>query len=811
MTLAYVIDSQFQVLFSSTELNHPAPNSGTGQRCYEVFGNEHAQCKKCPLRSEHAGTSTHFDHVRCEWIKMYSAPIHVPGSGACHVIIREYSEDSGNHFLYDTAGKSDYAELMALNYRENSFRVVYHGERQNPNSPMSGRLTDVVYRVADNVIHPDDRERFLNFWLLDQIGAEQVPAQLFTTRHGEFRRLRQDGSYEWSQQVMLPIRKSSKYEIFVNNFFNIIEMPTFQAFAPDQDSPIFSRDTFFSKAGELLAQAAPDTQWSMIAIDVEGLKLFNEWYGRKAGDELLERISYCLRIFQNSRDRIAGYFYDDDFAFLMPTDPALTDRLCQTVITQIKQSSDKMNILPAFGIYTHTGSSESVLSMYDRAKLACASIKGNYAQRIKHFDAQMLDTLQAEYLLLSDVQKAFQNREFTFYLQPKCGTENGKIAGAEALARWCNPEKGMVSPGIFVPFLEKSGLISELDTYIWEEACKWQRSMLDRGLATVPVSVNVSKIDMYAVDVATCFCDLIKKYRLDPSLIEIEITESAYAEDMDNMIQVVRSLRNAGFCVLMDDFGSAYSSLNMLKDIEVDILKMDMRFLEAGRSNAGRAANIVETVCHMARILGLNMVAEGVENQSQQEMLLMAGCTFSQGYYFYRPLSVQDFEQTISDPDNLYRAEKTPQQDALFHLKDLMLQNIFNLNMLDNLVGAMAFYDVCGDQISIIRFNEQYAALLGSDTASTEMALCFGQQLYKEEYQKVFATFDRARKNTAAGSEMDLRRRRPDGTDIWVNLRMFFLYQRNGHDIFYSTLRDVTRIHRNNKSLDTPDGAIPGV
>lgn len=468
-----------------------------------------------------------------------------------------------------------------------------------------------------------------------------------------------------------------------------------------------------------------------------------------------------------------------------------------------------MNVLPAFGVCRIDDAYGSVHKMYDRAKVACAAVKGDYFVRIKSFEPRMLEALESEFLLLTDVQNAFRKREFTFVLQPKCSLESGKIVGAEALARWQNAQ-GVISPGAFIPFLEKSGLISELDTYIWEAVCRWMRSMLDRGNSVVPVSVNVSRMDICAIDVPAYLNRLVEKYKLNPKLIELEITESAYSEDVDALNRIVEELRKSGFRILMDDFGSAYSSLNILKDIAVDVIKMDMRFLQWNSSNVERGADILETVCNMARILGLGIIAEGVETEEQRNLLLNAGCACGQGYYFYRPLEIPDFEAVIGNAEMLERERADSKPAGLFHLKDLLNKNILSHNMLNNMLGAVAFYDVCGERISVMKYNEQYAALLGNRGHAAETELVFGEQLYEEESERVFRMFDVARHNRDAGSALDVRRRRPDGADMWLHLRVFFLYHRDEHSIFYSTVTDVTDAHRNDMMLRFLNNDIPG-
>lgn len=808
-TSVYVIDSDFRIVYSNNELTEITSREKQSPYCYEIIGNEHGQCQRCPLRAENEGKSILFDCLHNEWISVTAAPIEFPGAGACHLILTDSMESCGKSVFYNTASRSDYDELLELNYTSNTYSVVYHGERMRAYDNRKGNIRDTIYSIAEKQIHPEDRQRFYDFWLIDRIGSDDVPEELLITRHAEFRKLRSDGGYRWVQQVLMPVRKSSKNEIFVNSFFNTIEAPYISVEETENDQ-FFDKNEFFKRAEETLRQSEAGVSWCMLAVDIEKLKLFNEWYGRQAGDSLLSDIVDCIKKFQEQLNGVAGYFENDDFALLVPYDEAQIDLFYQAITSLIKSHSGKINVLPAIGIYEIIDKKTPAFKAYDRANLACTAVKGNYIDRIKKFDQKMLDKLESEYLLFSDIQKAFQNKEFTFVLQPKCHMKSGNIVGAEALARWNSREKGVISPGVFIPFLEKSGYIAELDIYIWEEVCKWLRRMLDSGFPVVPVSVNVSRADLYSVDVPAYFDSLIQKYDLSPKLIEIEITESAYIDDHGVINQTITKLHESGFRILMDDFGSAYSSLNMLKDISVDVLKIDMRFLNMDVSNTGKGLDILETVCNMASILGLGIIVEGVETEEQRNYLLTMKCIYGQGYYFYRPLSTDDFEEKLRNNVNDHAEEVYDENNERLYLKDLLSQDIFSEIMINNMLGAVAFYDVYDGQINVTRYNEQYATLIGNETFTSETSIRSGEELYQEDFMKMFQMFDDAQKNRHLGAELDVRRCRPDGTDMWLHMRTFFLHKQNGHAVYYSSVSDVTKMHRANEALKFLNNDMPG-
>lgn len=254
---------------------------------------------------------------------------------------------------------------------------------------------------------------------------------------------------------------------------------------------------------------------------------------------------------------------------------------------------------------------------------------------------------------LDDINQAFDNNGFCFYLQPKCNAETGAIVGAEALVRWNHPEYGLVSPGEFIPLLERESMVTRFDLFIWRSVCEMLSRWDGEGRNLVPVSVNVSMTDIESIDVARVLGDLLDRFSIDARLLQVEITESAIAHNMDVVEETIRDLHARGIAVLMDDFGSAYSSLNMLKDINVDAIKLDMKFVDLNADNAAKGLKIIESVIDMAYQLRLSIIAEGAQTAEQVSKLRELGCMYIQGYYFYRPLTVGKMEDLLEHrPDD---------------------------------------------------------------------------------------------------------------------------------------------------------------
>lgn len=564
----------------------------------------------------------------------------------------------------------------------------------------------------------------------------------------------------------------------------------------DPMTGLYRRNVFFRVAPLFLAEAEPG-QYCLMSVDIEHFKLFNDWYGQEAGDRVLGEIGTCLKRLQREGTGIAGYIGGDDFAVIIPNDVQKLQELQDRITSYVKAYDGNTGFLPNFGIYEIEDNSLSVSTMYDRAVIAMTSVKGNYARRTGYYDSRMKEKMEEDHHLLSEVQRALENHEFTFYAQPKCNMGTGRIVGFESLVRWIHPERGLIPPGKFLPLLESSGLITRLDLYIWEEVCSSLRRWLDQGRRAVPISVNVSRIDVYAVDVPAVFKRLMKTYDLDPSLVEIEITESAYTEESQAMTGVVENLRSAGFTVLMDDFGSGYSSLNMLRDVNVDVLKIDMRFLAMDIGSQGKGISILEAITRMANIMGMRMIAEGVETREQVDFLLNMGCTYGQGYYFYRPMPREEYERLLLDEENVdYRGIQARQMERI-RLKELFHEDISSDAMLNNILGPVAFYDIHNGQMEILRVNDQYYTLMGTNAVDLEE---HRQQVIDEIHQEdrglILDVFSRAAGQPLKGAEGTVRRRRGDGSYMWLHLRAFFLREQDGHRLYYGAVSDVSEQKR---------------
>lgn len=546
--------------------------------------------------------------------------------------------------------------------------------------------------------------------------------------------------------------------------------------------------------------------YALVAVDIEHFRLFNRLYGREEGDKLLIGVAEALRETRKEYGGVVGYLSGDNFCIFLPDTREALNTLQERVVGQVRRWSTSVGFLPGFGVYRISDPSVPAVAMYDWAMAALKQVYGNYAKRICFFEKRMLQKEEEEVRLVSDVQRGLKDQEFLFYVQPQCSIADGKIriVGAECLVRWQHKERGMISPGVFIPVLEKTGFVSELDRYIWKKVCRWLKSWIERGNTPIPVSINLSRTDIFSMDVTAYLKDLVASCGVAPRLVKVEITESAYAENDDRIVQAVKQLRDAGFDIMMDDFGSGYSSLSMLKNVSVDVLKTDMKFLEnEGEEQKGN--DILESVVNMSRQLGIPVIVEGIENKKQEEFLLRMGVRYAQGYYYYKPMPVLEFEGLISNEKMLDRNGFTASQVADLRVREFMDQSILDDQALNRFLGAAAMYDVYRGRVRIIRVNQQYCRIAGADADEAEDGeQKFWSHVQDEDRPALLAIFERAYRDPQHGGEGSARYLRADGRVLTVYMRIFFLREREGHRTFYGTLTDVSSLAEPRKKRALP-------
>ena len=408
------------------------------------------------------------------------------------------------------------------------------------------------------------------------------------------------------------------------------------------------RGNDFLYAADMHHSAHTRENRAIVAIDLGRMRVFNEWYGRQAGDALIAEVGGALLALRADCDGLAGYWGQDDFVAYLPGDRKTIDALYHRIQTIVASRDDSVGFLPAFGVCPIEPGEHIDILLYDRAKAALTRARHDFRDRIKHFEPETYAQREREDYLLSAFQRALGQGHITFYIQPQYDMKTEKIVGGEALARWKDGDGNFISPGTFVPLLERNGFAVTLDRHIWNLVFTWLSKRLAQGLPCVPISINVSQTDLISVDVAGQLERLAMRHAVPTHFVKVEITESAYADNPADIETLTGKLRALGFSVLIDDFGSGASSLSMLQNIDADAIKLDSRFMPAEAHQANKGENIVKSIINMSWEIGMPVIVEGVETEKQVAFLQDLGSRYVQGYYYYRPMPVESFEKLLT-------------------------------------------------------------------------------------------------------------------------------------------------------------------
>lgn len=410
----------------------------------------------------------------------------------------------------------------------------------------------------------------------------------------------------------------------------------------DELTGLYNRQCFYRKAAERL-QADPTGQYLILCSDVRNFKIINDVFGEEKGDKLLVRIGRALRMCTGS-DEIYARLESDRFALLMRKEDYREAVFATEAVKLLRiEGNDNYAIQLCLGVYEVTDREVPIPVMCDRALMAAATLKENYGKQVAYYDETLRGNILREQELTGELEEAIEAGQFCMFLQPQMNGK-GEALGAEALVRWKHPKKGMISPGEFIPVFERNGMITKLDYYMWECACRQLKKWKEQGREDLYISVNISPKDFYFMDVYQAFSELVEKYGVSAKNLKLEITETAVMSELEKQQNLIAQLRGKGFAVEMDDFGSGYSSLNMLKDIQVDTLKIDMAFL-GKTDNEERAFKILKMIVELSKQLEIPVITEGVETAEQVDFLRDIGCDMFQGYYFAKPMQVSDFEK----------------------------------------------------------------------------------------------------------------------------------------------------------------------
>ena len=482
------------------------------------------------------------------------------------------------------------------------------------------------------------------------------------------------------------------------------------AYTVDALTELYNKFGFEKRTAEALAKAPPEKVCALVSFEVVSFRSFNTLYGFDAGDDLLRTIALIMRGHMREGDA-AGRLYADHFAWYLCRDTK------EDVYASLRGCvrSAKDSGLPFFlcaGIYEITDRSMSVAEMTDYASIAKNTIKYKFTTGIAIYDDSMLGCQQEDAELVGSMMSGLENGEFIAYYQPKYSLNSECITSAEALVRWKKPDGEIIMPGRFIELFEKNGFIRHLDYYMFENVCAMLHETLDAGHPIVPISVNFSRVHLYDAHFPDRIASIAKKYGVDTKYLVVELTESAFIMEGQALIDIVQCLHAHGFAVAIDDFGSGFSSLNMLKDVDVDELKIDMKFLE-GFERGGKVGTVVTSVIRMAKWLGIPAVAEGVETREQIDFLRTLGCDMIQGYYYSRPIPREEFEAKLESNESIVSKTDAPAAITVDNINAVLGADSLVTSLIDGILGGFGFYAFSNDRLEAIRVNKAYLELLG--------------------------------------------------------------------------------------------------
>lgn len=564
----------------------------------------------------------------------------------------------------------------------------------------------------------------------------------------------------------------------------------------DQLTGIYNRQGFYKFTQRLLDQN-PTLQFCLIYFNIRKFKVVNDLFGWDTGDKILIRFAQSLK--EELGDEVAVYGRLEQDNFICCVREKVIQRGAWMKLGDINYTAEdcEYHFFSCCGLYRITNTELSVSNMVDKARVAMESAKSSYMTPYAWYDESMWGSIIEEQRMNSDFRKAVSEKQFKVYYQPVCRAGDGVMVSAEALVRWQHPEKGLISPGLFIPIFEKNGFISILDRYVWDEVCRMQAERLKQGRTTVPVSINVSRVEFYNQNLCEDIRDIVQRHGIPANLIKIEITESAYSDNPHQVQEAVKKLHEYGFLLMMDDFGSGYSSLNILKDLPIDVLKVDMKFLD-NFEKSQKAPIILEAVVRMAKWMKLQVVAEGVETKKEWDYLKSVECDLLQGYYFYKPMPEEAFSsllgQVETGEDVLRENDSLDSDDVIL---DVFSHGDSRESMLFySMLGGMGILEMTENGLEIIQVNKGYyeAIYRSADNMTKEINVM--NKRVKEPECSILMEKCRLSKEKDCVQQTQLHYEREDGVYVWLNVKVRYLGSRGKRSLFYFALDNIDEIKK---------------
>ncbi len=492
--------------------------------------------------------------------------------------------------------------------------------------------------------------------------------------------------------------------------------------------------------------------YALVYMDIHRFRVINDLFGREDGDRLLAFIGDTIIKYRDERG-FACRTVSDHYVVFMPTEDYGPEILVENIQKELKDVFIRyrlsFEVVLHAGIYVTTKDKLTANEMMDRAAMAQSSIKGKYNERYAFYDESMRSSLIGEQEMIASMANALSDHQFKVYYQPQYNHSTGMLIGAEALIRWQHPERGLIPPVRFIEIFEKNGFITNLDLFVFEEVCRFLRKCIDEHWTLVPISTNFSRYDIFTPDFVGKLEAIRRKYEIPTKYLRLELTESAIAGNVIDINKIIKDLHDAGYIIEMDDFGSGFSSLNVLKDIDLDIIKLDLRFLEGSAENNNKGGTILSSIVRMAKWLNIPVIAEGVETVKQADFLLSIGCNYVQGYLYSKPLPEEEYCKTVSGSKV---GAMVPQMRLIETMNSVDFWDPKSQETLifSNYVGGAAIFCYHDDMVEVLRVNKKYLQKLGMNVSEQEIIRKDplnemddeNKKIYVETMKRAIATMD---------------------------------------------------------------------
>ncbi len=519
----------------------------------------------------------------------------------------------------------------------------------------------------------------------------------------------------------------------------------------DELTGILNRNAFCRKVDAIAKrnqEAVCAGKYAMVYLDVLRFKAINDMFGMEEGDRVLCYVAEVIGDLVGDAGCVCR-IGSDRFAFFTNTYGEQLEPLLERLLQRLTTYKLPFVIACNMGIYVTEDAEVSAVAMMDRAILAQSKIKGSHTVKFNYFTEELRNDLLSEQEISGAMEEALAEEQFLVYYQPQFNHTTGGLVGAEGLVRWKHPERGLISPGLFIPIFERNGFITKLDLYVFEHVCSFLRNCMDRNIPVVPISSNFSRYDIFQPGFVEKLEELRIKYDIPVNYLRVEITESVVVGGSNRVNDIVKRLRECGYVVEMDDFGSGYSSLNVLREVDLDVIKLDMLFLSEKTDN-NRGGTIISSIVRMAKWLDLPVIAEGVETMNQADFLRSIGCEYIQGYLYSRPLPEEEFEALLvkhTIEPTLLR-ENTGEMLRAHDFWDPKSQETL---LFSSFVGGAAVFEYHNGTAEILRVNKKYLRELGMNLSERELIESDPFTFFDEENSRIYC--ETLRKAVETGEE----------------------------------------------------------